>query len=127
MGLTIELPPDWEANLQRAARRHGKDVQQVVGDGVEQRFRQNVLPESESRLLKIINAHLAPESWRKRDALLALQAQRPLAAPESNALMEATDSVETANALRWQVIAELANRRGRSVAEIAGEFEIPLP
>ncbi len=127
MSRTIELPADWEAELQEAARRQGKDVMTVLRDGVRQQLRQDILPETDSKLFEIINAPLAPEARQRRDALLAAQAERALSEEERETLAEVVDAVEIANARRWQAIAELAQRRGRRLAEVARELGIPLP
>lgn len=127
MGLTIELPADWEAELQAAARRQGKDVMEVLRDGIRQQLRTDVLPDAESKLFEIINASLAPEARQRREALIAVQTERALTDEELEALAEAVDAVELANAERWRAIGELAERRGRPLAEVARELGIPLP
>ena len=68
-----------------------------------------------------------PKRGSSRDDLLALQQQRELTDTERDALIQFIDAVELADAKRWNALAELAERRGHSLAEIARELEIPLP
>jgi hypothetical protein len=95
-------------------------------DNVQRQLRPDILSETEANLLQSINAPLAPEMRRQRDALLALQQQRELTDAEQETLTHLIDTVELANAKRWQSLADLAERRGLSLAEIAQELEIPL-
>lgn len=127
MTITLDLPPDLEGRLQQAARTQGKDVAALLLDSVRQHLRSDVLNETDASLLQVINAPIAPEARRQRDALLALQQQRDLTDAEQEILTGLVDTVEIANAKRWEALAELAERRGLSLAEIAQELEIPLP
>jgi hypothetical protein len=126
MIITLELPPEMERQLQRAARTQGKDIAAFLLENVQRQLCQDVLPETEANLLLAINAPIAPEIRSQRDALLALQKQRELTVTEQETLTHLIDTVELANAKRWQSLAELAEMRGLSLAEIAQELEIPL-
>jgi hypothetical protein len=127
MSITIELPAEWEDELRQAARRQGKDVLEVVREGIQRLMRPDILPEPEAELLQIINTPLPREARKRRDDLLSLQSTRPLDAAERAELEQAVDAVEIANARRWQAVAQLAAHRGLSLPEIARELEIPLP
>jgi len=127
MTLTIELPAELEAELQKAAHRQGKDIMQVLQDSIRQNLRHDILPQTESELLLTINSPLAPEARQRRDSLIALQQERSLTDAEREALIASVDALVMANAQRWQAIAELAERRGQSLAQIADQLEIPLP
>lgn len=127
MIITLDLPPDLEGRLQQAARTQGKDVTAILLDSVRRHLRHDVLPEEDARLLQAINAPIAPEARTHRDALLALQERRELADAERKALIHSVDTIELANARRWDSLAELAERRGLSLAEIALQLEVPLP
>lgn len=127
MTITLDLSPDMEEQAQKAAKAQGKDLAGFLIDSLRQRLRHDVLPEAESSLLLEINAPLAPEARRQRDGLLALQTQRDLTPAEQDSLANLIDAVELASAKRWQRIAELAERRGLSLAEITRELQIPLP
>jgi hypothetical protein len=126
MTITLDLPPELEGPLQKAAQTQGKDIAAFLLDSVRQRLRHDVLPEPEEKLLEVINAPIAPEARSERDALLAVQSQRELSADEQTTLTRLIDEVEQANATRWQCVAELARRRGLSLQQIAVELEIPL-
>ena len=113
--------------MQSAARTHGKDVAAFLVDSLRLRLRADILPEAEAALLETINAELAPGAREERDKLIALQKTRELSSTELDQLSHLIDEVEVANAKRWQSIAELATRRGLSLAQIAAQLEIPLP
>ena len=126
MVITLEVPSDLEARLQKAARLQGKDVDRFLLDGARDQVRYDILPRPEAELLEVINAPIAPDARRRRDALIAEQKRRELTSEEQNTLYDLIDAVEIANAHRWQCVADLAKRRGVSFAEIARELGIPL-
>ena len=126
MIITLELPPEMERQLQRAARTQGKDIAAFLLENAQRQLRPDVLPETEANLLMAINTPTAPEIRRQRDALLTLQKQRDLTVTEQETLTHLIDTIELANANRWQSLAKLAEMRGLSLAEIAQELEIPL-
>lgn len=126
MTIMLELTPDQERSIQRAARTQGKDVAAFLIESAEQKLRPDVLPENEARLLKVINAPIVPEARKQRDALIHQQRQRELTDTERDTLTHLIDTVEIANAARWQSLANLAELRGLSLAEIAQQLEIPL-
>lgn len=127
MTITLDLPSDMEGPIEQAARLQGKEVNAFLLDSLRQRLRRDVLSETEASLLQAIQAPIAPEARQERNALLALQEQRELTDTERETLTQLFDIVELANARRWQCLAELAERRGLSLNEIAQELEIPLP
>ncbi len=126
MTITLELTPEMERQIQRAAQTRGKAVAEFVLESVQQKLRTDVLSETEADLLQTINAPVATEARAQRDALLKIQTQRDLSETELATLTSCIDTVELANALRWQSLAALAEKRGLSLAEIAQELEIPL-
>ncbi len=126
MNITLEVSPELEGRLQQAAQTQGTDVTTYLLDSARLRLRPDVLPQAEASLLQMINAPLAPEARTKRDALLKEQEQRELTDAEQESLFELIDSVEIANAKRWQAIAALARLRGQSLAQIARDLEIIL-
>ena len=68
MTITLEITPDMERHLQQAARTQGTDIAAFLLESVRQKMRPDVLPETEARLLQIINAPIAPEARQQRDA-----------------------------------------------------------
>ncbi len=112
--------------VQQATRTQDKEVAAFLLDSIRKGLRHDALPESDMRLLQIINAPIAPQERQERDALLTLQKQRELTEAEQETLTRLIDVVELANAKRWQCLAELAQRRGLSLAEITQELEIPF-
>ena len=126
MTITLDVPSELEGKLQRAAQSHGTDVATFLLESLRQRLRPDVLPEEEAKLLQAINAPLAPEARSKRDALLLQQSKRELTEEEQIILTTRIDTVEIANAARWQAVAQLARLRGLSLSEIARDLELPL-
>ena len=112
--LEDELRPEYDASVLKNGVR-GKYLAQ---------YRSGT--NAEAPLLKIIHAPLAPEARLKRDALLAVQAERELTVDEQGNLADFIDAVEMANAERWQAVAALARLRGLSLVEIARDLEIPF-
>jgi hypothetical protein len=100
MSLTVELPADLEAELQQAALRQAKNVQEIVQDSISQQLRQDILPEAESTPLQMINTPFAVDARQRRDVLLLTQTERPLTVAEQSELVEVIDAVELANAWR---------------------------
>lgn len=127
MTITLELTPDMEGQLKRAAQTQGKDIPAFLLEIARRHLRRDVLPQTDADLLKIINAPLAPEARQERDALLVVQKQRELSEVEQTTLATLIDTVELANARRWQSVADLAERRGLTLAEITQQLQIPLP
>jgi hypothetical protein len=127
LNISLDLPSDLEGRLEQAARTQGKDVATLLLDSVRQHLQRDVLPETDTALLQAINTPIPPEARRQRDALLDLQRQRSLTDEEQEALASHVDTIELADAKRWEALAELAERRGLSLAEIAQDLEIPLP
>lgn len=126
MTITLNLPPEMEEEVRQAAQTQGKEVPVFLLDSVRRQLRHDVLSESDTDLLEIINSPIAPEARRERDSLLATKGQRDLTEAEKATLTQLINTVELADARRWQSIAELARRRGLSLADIAQELEIPL-
>lgn len=127
MTITLDLPSELADRAALAARAQGKDLATYVLDNVRSELRNDVLSESETGLLEIINTPVDPAIRRERDRLIALQKRRSLTDAERRELEKLIDSVEMANAARWQAIAALAVMRGASLAELAQDLQIPLP
>jgi len=126
MTITLDPPTECEAELQAAARLQGKEIAAFVTDAVKSQLRRDVLPQSETQLLEIMNTPLAPEARKECDALIARQAGRELTSAKRILLAERINAVEIANAKRWQAIADLVVHRGHFPVEMARELEIPF-
>ena len=126
MTIELELTAEMESRLYQVAKMQGKAVDLVLLEGVRQHLRRDVLSESETRLLHAINMPLPQKERQQRDYLIAQAKQRELDEVEQSTLAELIDGIELVNAARWQSLADLADLRGLSLAEIAKELEIPL-
>ncbi len=126
MTITLDLPNDVASRLQVAARVQGKDIATYLVDDVRLQLRKDVLSESETQLLDIVNRPVEDTARRERDRLLRLQAKRGLSEAESEKLKGLIDAMELANAERWQAIASLAKLRGLTLSEVTQDLQIPL-
>ena len=125
MNVTLDIPPDVFDRLQHAARAQGKDIQTFLMDDVRRHFRSDVLSESETTLLEVINQPIDASVVEARNQLLSQREKRALTEPEQTRLRDLIDRVEIANAARWQALASLAKLRGITLTEIASELQIP--
>ena len=82
-----------------------------------------MLSEAEVELLKIIHAPVAPEARAYRDNLLAKHSQNILTEDEQATLSPLIDTVELANARRWQAIGTLAQQRECSPWKLSQTLE----
>lgn len=86
MTITIDVPSDWEAELQTVAYRHGKEVSAFLRDSIGQQLRRDVLSEADTHLFAIINAPLDGQARKWRDTLLQAQRERFLTNAEQDAI-----------------------------------------
>ena len=126
MTITLEVSPELESQLNKAARIQGKDLSTYLLDSARMQLRPDMLPLPELRLLEVINAPIAPLAKQNRDNLISLRNLRQLDSSEEEKLYSFIDEVEIANAARWSAIVSLAELRGQSLSEVAHDLEIPL-
>jgi len=127
MTLTLEVTPDLELHLRRAAGRKGLDAKSfVLGLLREQLARQNPAPEvrKESELLAEINRGLSADQWKNYRELIAKRRAETLTSDEHAELIAITDQLEEDNVHRIKCLAELARRRQMSIDALMGELGI---
>lgn len=126
MTVTLDIRSEEADLLTRAAKVQGKDLEAYLSDGVRMLLKNDVLSESETRLLEVINKPLDTAARRKRDLLLARGEERALTPSERRQLQELVDAIEMANAERWRAIAALAELRGTTLTELARSLQISV-
>jgi predicted transcriptional regulator len=119
--MTIELPDDLGAWLQKVASQEEKDISVCAAEKIQQQLRLDTSPQEESVLLARIHAPLASPERERRDALLAISDRTKAQEAELQHLIEI---VETAHAQRWQDIAQLGQLNGKNVVVMAKKFGI---
>ncbi len=139
MTLTIELQPDTERHLRKAARSSGMDTQEFVQLFLEVQFptetKETHLNGRERELLQQLELDLPEAKWRRyrklSKKLLAEQrsaaGEKFLAAGEYEELLELTQQVEAANVKRIERLSELAKLRKTSVPELMKQLGIKTP
>jgi hypothetical protein len=121
MPVTIELPDDIAAWLQKVADGEGKDISTCAAEKIRQQLRLDILPSDESVLLARIHAPLNTPEREQRDALLAISERTEA---EEKELLRLIDLVELDDANRWQAISQLGQLKGKSVVGMAQSLGI---
>ena len=124
MTLSVEVKPALEDSLKRTALREGVTVEEFIQRLLEQR-----LPEDRTRLSEIALLERINQSdtgglraqignlWEKRE-------RKSFSAMEIDRLTELQEALNTTNADLWADIAELARRKGETLAEMAKKLGI---
>jgi hypothetical protein len=115
MSLTLELPPELEAEVRSAAAREGVAPESFAVNAIEERLRggeSGERPKSESELLEAIGAGLPAATWQRYHALLARRRAGTIPDDDYAELLRLTDEVELWNARRLELVARLAQLKG---------------
>lgn len=138
MTLTIELRPETERRLRKAARSSGMDTQEFVQHYLEVQFPSKAvshLSTREAELLQQIELDVPEATWRRyRKLSKKLRAEQRsaagekfLAAGEYEELLVLTQQVEAANVKRIERLSELAKLRNISLPELMKQLGIKTP
>ena len=139
MTLTIELRPETERRVRKAARSSGLDTQEFVQRYLEVQFptetKEAHLNRRETELLQQLELDLPEARWRRyrklSKKLLAEQrsaaGEKFLAAGEHEELLTLTQQVEAANVKRIERLSELAKLRKTSLPELMQQLGITTP
>ncbi len=130
MTITVEVTPDLERELQRAAQQAG-----LAPDAYILRLLENdlqtrptsatipgQLPPNETELLQRINASLSTIEWQRYQTLLAKRQAETLSTEEQAELIALSDQIETANANRMQALAQLAHLRQTTLGALIAQL-----
>lgn len=130
MTITIEIAPEIESEIKRAAAEAGLSPDAFVLDSVLQRLqpvRQWVgsgkhLPKREAELLQFINQSLSQIEWQRYKILLGKRHAEILRPEEQTELIDLSDRIEEANAQRIGYVAELADMRQTTIPALMEEL-----
>src|SRR5690349_14542677 len=123
MTLTINLPPELEAQLREEAARAGLDPDTFIRSALEERLQDaqsrvtaspSHLSRVEADLLQKINQGLPPPVWQRYHELIAKRRAETLLADEQAELIALSDRIEETNAQRLEFLVELARLRQTS-------------
>jgi hypothetical protein len=132
MTLTVDLAPELVDALRTMAQKAGVDADDYIARALQEHVRcyqnaPNHLAAEEAVLLKQINEGLPEEAWKRYHDLVAKRRAATLTPVEHQELMALTNDVELWNARRIELVAELARRRGISLAEMMGQLGLAPP
>jgi hypothetical protein len=135
MTLTIDLPPELEAQLREEAARAGLDADTFIRNTLEERVRQvrnyttapPHLSRAEAELLQRINVGLPPAVWQRYHELVAKRRAETLTPEEHTVLITLSDQIEAANARRIEHLVELARLRQTSLEALMDQLGIIAP
>lgn len=131
MSLTLQLPPELEAEIRKAAAREGVPPETYAVTALEAcvRSESETGPgDTESRLLEQINTGLPPATWQRYHQLCARRRDDALSVEEYSELLRLTEEVELWNARRLDLLSQLARLRGvplRALVEQMGLAQAP--
>ena len=116
MSLTINLAPSLEQQLREDAARRGLSIDRLISQVLEKSTPRRlpddlILRDREAELLQKINLGITPEEWAKFHALSQKRSSATIGQNELNELIQLTSRIETANVIRLQYLAELADLR----------------
>jgi hypothetical protein len=135
MTLTIDLPPQLEAQLREEAARAGLDAETFIRNMLEERVRQAGHPAAlpphlsgmESDLLQKINQGLPSDVWQRYHQLVAKRRAETLTPEEQEELIALSDQIEMMNVRRIEHLAELAHLRQTSLEALMEQLGIKAP
>jgi hypothetical protein len=142
VSLTIELQPDLEATLRRAAEQAGLPAPEYVAKALRDHLSAqhevepaNVrsaaatssLDATEAELLQEINQGLNDDFWERYRALIRSRQDETLSDEDRAELIRLTDQVEAMNASRMEHLAQLARLRGKPLRAVMQELGINPP
>jgi hypothetical protein len=130
MTITLDLAPELEHKLRRAAESAGMAVDSFIIRSVEERLDKKPqvtnngqrLSQPESDLLLKINALLADFPWERYHELVAKRERELLTADELAEIIGLSDQLEAANAQRMTLLVELARLRNTSLPALMAEL-----
>ena len=130
MTLTIDITPQLESQLRKAAAKQGLDASEYVINTLQEHLRhaQNDgtphLTEREFCLLQQINLGLPEETWQHYHELIAKRRAETLTPDEQATLIEISDQIEKLNVNRVKHLVELARLRKVSLSALMQQLGI---
>lgn len=131
MAVTLDFPPELEAQVRAAAARQGLDADRFILNILQERlqFTENVprLTETEADLLQKINRGLPQEVWQRYKGLVAKRRAETLTSAEHEELISLSDQIENENATRIEYLVQLAQLRRVPLESLMQDLGIPQP
>lgn len=133
MTLTIDLPPQLEAQIREEAARAGLDADPFIRNALEERVHQardamdapTHLSQAETDLLQKINEGLPGEMWRRYHGLVAQRRAETLTPEQHAELISLSDQIEAANVRRIEHLIELARLRQTTLEALMDQLVQP--
>lgn len=132
MTITIDLPPNLEAQIQEEAARRGVDAGSYILGAVQERLEREQngagrKPHSEANLLQQINVGLPPEVWIEYRELIKRRRAGTMTAEEQARAIAISDQLEATSVRRLRALTELAALRGTTVDALMDALGIRAP
>ena len=123
MSLTIDIAPSLEQQLREDAARRGLSLDRLISQVLEKNALRRlpddlILRDREAELLQKINLGITPEEWARFHSLSGKRTSATIRKGELNELIQLTSKIETANVIRLQYLAELADLRQIPLREL---------
>lgn len=126
MSITINISPELEERLRKAAIIQGADVGDLIVQIIERQL-QEEKEDRESRelaLLQKINQGVSPREWERYYQLMKKRDAEELLPAEYQELLKINDKIEIANARRMAYLIELASLREVSLDDLMQQLGI---
>jgi hypothetical protein len=126
MSITLELTPDIQRDLERAANQAGLTPDAYVLATLREHLPKNLgqaqLSKREAELLLAINQSLSQVQWQHYHILVAKRRAEQLSNEEHAELISLSNMLEEANAKRIGYLAELAQLRHTSLDKVMADL-----
>lgn len=125
MTLKIDIDPQTEASLEKAASKKGIAAEQMAAEVISDRFAdQESYSNDESRLLEVINQGWPEERWLRYRELIEQRDRRSISDSDLAVLIELTAELEVMNARRIKHLVQLAALRDVELPDLMSELGI---
>lgn len=125
MTLKIDIDPETEESLERAASKKGIAAEQMAAEVISDRFAKSEPdPTDESQLLEAINQGWPEQCWRRYRELIKQRDKRTISESDLSELISLTDELEAMNAERIKHLALLAKLRNVELPKLMSELGI---
>ena len=120
MSIVVQVNPSVEHRLREKAVKKGVGINQFISQFLENTFGYDTakpasVSEQEAKLLQQVNLDISSEKWASYLNLKEKRQKNTLSTNEHNELLNLINDVESANARRISVLAELAQLRNVSI------------
>lgn len=126
MTLLVDLPPEIEARIHKAAEAEGIDMAAYVRETMTARLPLPTAPASmtEKELMEEINRGFPEAFWKRFRVLVRRRQAETMTPAEQQEAIGMSDRTEARAVERLQCLLELSKRRGKSVQKLMAEMGI---